>query len=527
MAIEKESIGRRATRTFFASVSGKLLALIITTLTLIAVARLLGPGSYGVYTVAIGYSALIGAVAQFGIASYFDRNISYMSYKKDAKGMGEVIGNGYAIIVAIAILLAIIGIALSGYLSTTLLSNSGIRQFTLVLVSIDLFFTTIWGASYSALIGFGKGRNASLDLVMLGSVQLIVGVGLIYEGFGVNGAVIGILLGDMLGFVLTSYHTYSALKGHGKIMVRLPGIAGLRNTLVFALPLAANNFLLNGVSNFGTLFLSVFAPAYILGNFGTALKGLAMMSVVYGTLAIVLIQSFSTLIHAKKSKDLQGVYNKTITYSLLLNLPMVVFVAVFSTPIVYLLLTRQFSIAPLYLFLIAIGTSIGIMNSFTSSFFIASGKTGKLMRISLIAVLIQLFFLAILVPTYQAVGAILALYIIGSIATFALFARGLAMHFGIRLQYRKLLNLFVANAVMGMLLSPILMAQGYLLEIALGIVGVLLLYPPLLVLFGAIDREVLGEIEHLVAMIPAVNCVVRQLGRYTQIFIRFFDLKAR
>ncbi|MDE1825229.1 MAG: oligosaccharide flippase family protein [Candidatus Micrarchaeota archaeon] len=524
MAFEKESIGRRATRTFFASVTGKVLALIITTVTLIAVARLLGPSSYGVYTVAIGYSALIGAVAQFGIASYFDRNISYMSYKRDAKGMGQVIGNGYVIIIAIAIVLMSVGIALSGYLPGTLLSNSGIKQLTLILVSVDLFFTTIWGASYSALIGFGKGRNASIDLVLLGSVQLIVGVGLIYQGFGVNGAVSGILLGDMLGFLLTSYHTYSALKDHGRIMVRLPNISGVRNTLIFALPLAANNFLLNGVSNFGVLFLSAFAPAYILGNFGTALKGLAMMSVVYGTLAIVLIQSFSTIIHVKKSRDLQGVYNKTITYSLLLNLPMVAFVAVFSAPLIYLLLTSKFSLAPLYLLLIALGTSIGIMNSFTSSFFVASGKTGKLMKISLVAVLIQLFFLVVLVPAYGAVGAIVALYIIGSITTFALFARGLLVHFKIKPDYRKLLNLFVANAAMGMLLLPILMIHGYAIEIALGIAGVLLLYPPLLVLFRAIDSVVLRNVEHLVEMMPGVRHIVRQFGRYTGLFIRYFDL---
>ncbi|MDE1856204.1 MAG: hypothetical protein KGH49_03150, partial [Candidatus Micrarchaeota archaeon] len=83
MDVEEESIGRRATRTFFASVIGKFLALLITTATFIAVARLLGPSSYGIYTVALGYATLIGSVSHFGIASYFDRHISAMSYRRE------------------------------------------------------------------------------------------------------------------------------------------------------------------------------------------------------------------------------------------------------------------------------------------------------------------------------------------------------------------------------------------------------------------------------------------------------------
>ncbi|MDE1762529.1 MAG: polysaccharide biosynthesis protein [Candidatus Micrarchaeota archaeon] len=527
MKTKQESIGRRATRTFFASVVGKLIALVITTITFIAIARLLGPSGYGIYTVAIGYAALIGAVSIFGIAAYFDRNIASLSYKKDGKGIGKVIANGYAIIIPASIVLAVIGIGLSGYISGSILQNSGIAAFTLILVSIDLMFSTIWGASFSALIGFGRGKLASIALVAIGIVQLGLGVALIYAGYGVNGAVAGLLAGDFVGFALTSYYVYSAVKEYGKIQIALPKWKDVKETLIFALPVLSNNILVTGVVGFGTLFLSVYAPNYILGNYGTALKGLGMMNVIYGTLAIVLIQAFSTVIAVtKKPKEISDAYNKTISYSLLLNLPVVVFVGVFSKPLVNLFLGASYSLAPTYLFIIAVGTSMAIINSFTASFFIAAGKVKDLMWISLIAVVIQVISLILLVPAFTAIGAIVALYIIGSVSTLLLFIRGLRAKFGIRMNYKEMLSLFVANLVMGMLVSGILGVAGNALEILAGMIAIVAIYPPLLVLFGGVDKKRLDELVHLVHNMPIMKEAIAYFGAYAGFFIRLLDAKS-
>jgi len=526
MKLEKESIGRRATRTFFASIVGKFIAVIVTMLAFVAVARLLGPSNYGVYTVAIGYATLIGGVSIFGIAAYFDRNIASMSYRKDSKGIARILANGYAVVILVSIILAVLGIALSGYVANNILQNSHIQALTLVLVSIDLLFSTIWGASFSALIGFGRGKLASIALVALGIVQLVLGVGLIYAGYGVNGAITGLLVGDFAGFVLTSYYVYVALKEYGKVNLKWPKVKEIIGTLKFALPVASNNFLLIGVVSFGTLFLSIYAPNYILGNYGTALKGLGMMNVVYGTLGIILIQSFSTVIAlTKNAKKIAETYNKTIAYSLLLNLPIVVFVGVFAKPLVYLFLGANYPLAPFYLLIIAMGTSITIINSFTSSFFIASGRVNELMRISLMAVVIQVASLILLVPIFTAIGTIVSLYIVGSVSTLFLFVRSLKRQFGIRVEYKRLLDIFVASLVLGMLVSGILMINGNALEILAGIAAVILLYPPLLVLFRAIDREILQELIHLVNKMPIVSGAIVQFDRYTRFFIEVLEAK--
>ncbi|MDE1846123.1 MAG: polysaccharide biosynthesis protein [Candidatus Micrarchaeota archaeon] len=532
----QESVGRRATRTFFASVVGKVAGLIITTLTFIAVARLLNPSGYGIYTVAVGYAGLIGAVSIFGIASYFDRNVSYLSYRRDGKGIGKVLANGYAIVVPISIVLMLVGIGFSGYITQNFLANSGIQVITLMIVSVDLLFSTIWGASYAALIGFGKGKQAAFALFSLGAIQLITGVGLIYAGFyhlvpaifgGVNGAVIGLLVGDCYGFLLTTYYTYATYRTYHDEPIRLPKPKEIYKTLQFTLPLAANNFLYAGTANFGVLFLSMFALPAVVGNYGTAIKGLGMMNVIYGTLAFVLVQAFSTFLSMKnKKKEIALSYNNALRYSLLLNLPIVVFVGVFAKPLVYVFLGPSFSLAPTYLFFIALGTSIGVINSLNSSFLIASGKVKQLMKISAVAVVIQLAGILLLVPTFTAVGAIVALYIIGNLSSLALYIKNLRKNFGIRVNYRTILNLFVTNLVLAMFVSTILTLAGNITQMMTGLVAMVLIYPPLLVVFKGIDTKTLDELVHLVHTMPVMRQAIGQFDSYTRFFMGILDKEA-
>ncbi|MDE1762601.1 MAG: polysaccharide biosynthesis C-terminal domain-containing protein, partial [Candidatus Micrarchaeota archaeon] len=167
-----------------------------------------------------------------------------------------------------------------------------------------------------------------------------------------------------------------------------------------------------------------------------------------------------------------------------------------------------------------------IINSFTSSFFIASGKVKKLMRISLMSVIAQVASLLLLVPNFTAVGALVALYIIGNTITFLLFVRGLRKDFEIRMEYRKLLEIFVASLVLGAIVSGLLAIPGNVLELAAGFVAIVLIYPPLLVLFRAVDKDTFDELIHLINNIPIVSSAIIHLDRYAGFFIRLLDAKS-
>ena len=55
-------VGNSAVRMLYSLLVGKFLYVVLTALSLILLARLLNPSGYGIYTIAVGFSALLGAL---------------------------------------------------------------------------------------------------------------------------------------------------------------------------------------------------------------------------------------------------------------------------------------------------------------------------------------------------------------------------------------------------------------------------------------------------------------------------------
>ena len=522
MAQGAEGIGRRAARTLYASLAGKFIALGVTTVTFLVIANLLGRSNYGLYTLAIYYASLVGGVSNFGVAAYFDRHISAMSYKKDRRGIARVLSNGFTILVPVALGFAALGVLLSGFV-TGALHSQNLQTTSLLIVSMDLFFSMLWGAAYSALIGFGNGRGAAISGISINLIQLITGAGLVLSGFGVNGALLGLLLGDALGFFMMSGFIMSSLKGLGISRLPKPDAPGLYDNLRFSTLMGTYNFVTGGVISFATLYLGVFAASELVGDFGAALRALGVLTIVFGTLSSILIQAFSTVLKVYKSREaILSRYNKALDYSLLLNLPIIVFTGVFAQQIISILL-HAFVGAPSYILLIAAGTSISVINYFMSSFLVSVGKVNDLLKYVLISVLIQLVAVLLLVPTYKAVGAIVAVYFIGNVVNLALFSRIIRREFGIRLQKVRIISMYVASIILGMIISAVHLIPNSYAQIGVGIIAVILLYPPLLVIFKGVDTGTLDEVREHVRGLPLMGKLMYWLSRYTSIFTRFFN----
>lgn len=515
----EETVGQRSARTLSALLVGKVGGLIITTLTTLLIANLLGPSAYGLYTIALGYAVLLGASSHFGVASYINKEVAAKSYKKDARGVIEVLANGYIVIVPIAAFLALLGVAVSGYAATNWFANSGIQAITLSLAAINLFFYMVWGTSYTTLLSFGEGGAASKSLLLLNTVQLIMSYLFIHFGYGVNGAIAGILAGDALGFILTSYMIYGIIGKYKGVQYDRPNKSSIKKTLAFTIPVALNNTFNNGVNGFAVLLLSTYVATFIVGNFGAANQGLTIMVLIYGTVQSALLQLFSTVLEmGKKKEDIERIYNKTLIYSLLITLPAILFLGVFAKPLMAIVLSK-YTLAPGYLFLISLGVTVGVIAIYTSSFIISSGKVLEALRYSFLSLVVQVIALLLLVPTYSALGAIASLFYIGSFVSAFLLFGGLKKLFGISPAKNKLTALFMSNALVFLIASAALLISVDILSLAVGAILTCVLYPPALVLFGIINRETRDDILRLTAKIPIVDRLVAYLFAYSNVFI--------
>lgn len=519
---KKEDIGKKSTNVVYFTYIGKMIGFLITAITFVIVTRLLGPSNYGLYTLAFGFAAFIDGFGNFGITSYFGRYVPKFSYLKDKEGVANVIVAGYSVLLLLALALTIIGLLASGYVANVLLKSHNIAVSTLMIASLYIFFLVAANTSITALVSLYKGKLGAAVTLAIDIVQLISCSSLVVLGYGVNGAVSGILIGYMVGAAFGVYYVFKIVIFDTKIKIKMPSKKEIKQVLTFSVPLGMNTFLNSGVVNFSTLFLGLYATASQLGNYGAALKGLAFASVAYDPINTALLPIFSSTKETKGKRNISDAFNNILNYSLIISLPLLIYIAVFSTQGISLLISNAYSNAPFYLTLMAIGSAVSILGFFLSSIIISGEYTKKILFYNVIETIPQVAVLLILVPMKGfiggPVGTIISIYFVASIAADILFSYAAEKLFKLRLDYWKITRIFLANLVLGLVMALALFINHAVLTLVSGFLLMVISYPLILVMLNVIKGKDLEDIKKIGTDIPRFKGLINILVRYMKVF---------
>ena len=526
MSKKKESVGHLAARSVYSIFIAGAVALIFTILASIFVPRLLSPHDYGLYTLAIGFFTLLTAMNHFGIGTYLNKHLAEMKYKEEYHEMLPSIMNGYAIVSLIAIALSCAGILLSGFAAVYLFHSTGINSISFAIAAAAALFYMLYGTSYAALVGLGVSRKAAISSIATNVVAFVFSISLILMGFGVNGALFGFLLGYLAGFSASFLMLYFEVSKYVKVRIIKPEKKYIKKIFSFALPIALNNILTtNSMNGAAVLLLGIYATTYVIGNFGISLNVLSIMTILAGVITTVMLPSLSASLISKRTKEERTrLYDKALIYALLIVVPVVVTMSVFSQLIVYMLISSKYSLAPEYITLIGIGFIISLFALFTSSFFVALGKPLIVLKFSAVSTIMELLSLLVLVPRFAAIGAIISIFFIGNLIDVLLFLSSIRKDFGIAPDLRSMGNILVCSAIIGMMMYASVLSQNVFVEIAVAIFSLVLFYPALLVLFKILDRERFAELRHITRNIPILEHVTNYIIIYLEIFIEMFNM---
>ena len=526
----KESLGRRTARVMSAVMLGQIANIVITGVTIILVARLLGPVDYGIYVFAFGFASLIDAVGGFGIGTYFNRHLAIHSYSRDTRRMSRTLSSGYVLLALSSVAITILALLLSGYVSNTLYKSLDIPYITLITSSLMILFVMLQAVSVQALIGLSRGIYSSISGIVGNSIQLAGSVGLIMLGFGVEGALIGMLLGYAASALLATLLVFRSMGQYGGFTFTRPMLWELKETAKFSFPIGFNTMLNDGMQNFSILFLGFYVSKAILGNYGAALKGLSAVILLHNSINNALLPAFSTAKLVKKPQSLHKTYNKVLGYSLILTLPLLVYLAVFSEPAIYLFLSKSYSTAPTYLSLILIGAIVNTVSLFISGLIVSRGKTGLVLKYNAIAAVSGLILLLLLTPRFAVYGNIVAIFLVSNAISIILMIRGAIRTFGVRFDYMKILAIFGSNILFGAVLYALLyLANASVVnplsdpvmaaELILGALAAAALYPVILARTHVMTISDIKSLTAAVGHLPMLSAPTTLALRYTKLFI--------
>ncbi|MDE1855202.1 MAG: polysaccharide biosynthesis protein [Candidatus Micrarchaeota archaeon] len=521
MASKRESLGSRSARTFSVLTVGRTLSLLIGILSIIIIARLLGPNGYGIFTIAFAFFSLVSAASNFGFGQYLIKHISESEDRGDREAFARVLAAGLASVVVVGLLLSLFGIAISGIVAS-LLHLPGVTPTILIVAAATVFFSMMYGSTDYALIGAGKNSTAVFVEVFENIVLLVAGVALILLGYGAAGAMAGILVSYMTAGAVGTFLILRFARRNMRVKVNVPSASDMKSAFKFALPIGGNNFLNNSMPSFATLVLGFFVSAYQLGNFGIAMRARTILSTFYITAAVTLIPTLTIAIARETKKErgkLEVVYNKSMEYSVLASVPIISYLGVYSTPLIYLLISQNFGSAPLYLSLIALGTVIGVVGVYATSMFIAKGRTTKLLAYTGMCTIVQLISLAILVPTWGVLGAIVSLFFVESVVCDYLFLRGARTVLGLNTDYNKLARAFASNIALGVAFALGFYFSNYALQLVYGVAILVFVYPLFLALFGSINKDDMSILHDATEKLPALRFALSPALSYVRFWV--------
>ncbi|MDE1810716.1 MAG: oligosaccharide flippase family protein [Candidatus Micrarchaeota archaeon] len=514
---EVKRIGARTASVATSVLIGRTLALIVSGITFIIVARLLGPSTYGVYILAIAIAGFFGSVGDFGIGTAFNKFISEYLTKKEGSKIADVLYNGIVMALLVGILLTLVTIALSGILAQRVLHNIA-DTYVLYVASFTILTGILYAISYNALVGFSKGRHIAYVTIVQTVVQSLSSIALVLGGFGVVSPIAGVIAGFVVGSACALYLIYSK---NGVGMGRL-SIAKMRELLSFSLPMAISNVLNFLAINLTIIILGLFAAVAIVGNFGVAMRTSTILNLVIDSIGVSMLPLFSSTISSKKiSSGITKIFNYSIYVAFLIASPAMFSLAILSKQFTYTVFSGTYSYAPMYISVMAIGILLAIIGAYTSTLLISASKVRKVLKYNAMVAIIQFASIALLIPTLKGIGAVILLFIVTPLSTSIIFSYGAKVNLGISQKMGRIYRTLVSGGISSLFLLPLIVLMGthYIPLLVFGAIEQLVLYPAILAKLSGIKAGDLKILKDFTAGIPLLNTAVSAMVRYTSIFI--------
>lgn len=515
---QKHEVGSRTAGVASLMVFGRFIALFLAGISFIVVARLLGPSTYGVYTLAIAFAGFFGSVADIGVATAINKFIAEYTAKKQKDEINSVISNGYLSVLITGLFFTLIAFSLSHLIAVHVLGNAS-QQYVIQIVSFCILGAMLFSLSYNIMIGFGKGNYVAIVIVTQSLIQAVVSIILALLGFGAISPILGILVGYIASISVVLFILLA--KFHIK-PVR-PSIARIKSLLGFSYAISVYNGLRGLANNLSPIMLGIFATIIVVGNFGVAIKTSAIIGNMTDALGLAVLPMFAYAVSTKSiGKEIGKFYNYALYATFVITTPALLYLAILSKQFSFTIFSSKYLLAPAYISIISVGTLLWVLATYTNMLLISSDRVKEILKYSLIISCIEMVLLFTLALKFGGIGVTVLLYVISPSLITIFMSRAAKNILGIKIELKKLAKVFGAGLISAAFLVPImlLLPTNYIGTLVLGAIEQIILYPIILSYTGAAAKEELKLLRQVTANIPLMNRLIEIMTNYSAHFAR-------
>jgi O-antigen/teichoic acid export membrane protein len=494
---------------------GLVISTVISSVATIFIARLLGSDLYGLYGIVLIAPTLIGVFRDWGMNSAMVRYIAQFRSEGRFTEVRSIIVSGIIFEVAFGIALSALSFGFSGYLATSVFNRPEIASLIQV-ASISILAGGLVNAASAAFIGIEKMELNSLILVLQSIIKTAIMMVLVVLGFGFSGAVLGytvaIVIAGLVGVALV-WTQYRHLPKLG--VVNLEIRAYIKTMLSYGAPLSISTI----ISGFQLQFYSFLLPIFYvtdntaIGNYGIASTFVVLIAFFATPIATMLFPAFSKLDPKKDKKTLLSVFQFSVKYASLLVVPVAMLVMCLAEPAVSTLFGETYSLAPLFLVLLAITYVFPVFGSLSVTNFISSqGKTTFILYLTLLSAAIGLPMGYILILQMGVLGLIIASTVAGIPSTIVSLY-WIKKHYDLTVEWLSSAKIFLSSSITAVLTYILISEIGMssLVRLIVGLVFFLFVFVILILVTKTINQSDIENIRGMVSGIGSIGKILNLL----------------
>jgi len=396
-----KKVGRGATILFLGIIISKLLTYAFRAF----VAKSFGASDYGLLILAVAIVSFVALTAVLGLPQGLLRYVAYYLGKGDEKIIAPMIGSVLKVVFPISLFLGVVLFVFAGEISTVFFHKPELVLFLrfaaflaplLVLYNVFDYVLQAFQDAKSLVIS----RNLADPLAKIVLLVLVI-----WFGFGAWGAAFAFVGGVASAVIVMLLFIRKKVKNFSFIFLKP---ARLDKELVsYSWPLLFNNFSLMIFSWADVIILGVFVSSASVGVYDAASVTSRLLSIVPLALSTMFMPAI-TEVFAKNESHVAKLYRHVSKWVLLLLLPMLGFLAIFSRTMLGSFFGFEFGAGAVSLVVLLFGQLFWGWSLVSSNILAMVKKTKLIFLLSASAALVNIVLNIVLIPRIGILGAAIA-----------------------------------------------------------------------------------------------------------------------
>jgi O-antigen/teichoic acid export membrane protein len=525
---EAVKMGKVSATGSFQLLIGKIASTLMLAIGSIIVGMFIVQEEYGLYTIALIPMATFMLFQDWGVSTALTKRCANYRAAKMEEELRNTIVSGLTFHATTASALTMLSLLAANFVASTIFGNPE-SVFLVTLASMMILPTAILGGCVAVFVGFERMELSTVTMIVSAAVQGSLSPLLVYLGFGAVGALVGLTAASIASAVAAVTLLYfSILRKLPPVSINKAKMAQtLKHLLSYGIPISITA-IIGGVSTQVNLFLMAsFTDTAMIGNYRIASNFAILLTFFVDPITTVLFPAFSKINPVRNKQLLKTVFASSVKYSSIFLAPAVVALMVLSAPIIGTIYGDKWPSAPFFLTLSIIAYLFVLLGNLSyNRLLYATGETKMLMKLSAVALCIDVPLAFLLIPPLGILGVIIVGSLVAEVPSMFIVIYWAWKRYETKADLRNSARIFLASAIAGLttyLFLRIFVVATWIM-LAVGAILFLVVYLISTPLVGAINQM---DISNLRIMFSGLGPISKLLGTLLALIQRLLGIKEK